>query len=322
MSNKHLFSRLKKSFISKGLLNGSALLNVFIILAVTFSGAVGVRAAGNQPPNPLIPVPMPAQAPAKEAIAQLPDTRLWYWDTGGNGIPVVLMHPASGSGLIWGYQQPAFAKAGYRVIGYSRRDYYKSDPAPKNNPGIASEDLQNLVEFLGIKKFHVVASAAGGSIAADYALSHGDRLLSMVISSNSAGARQGEIDEAARSIRPKIWDDIPVEIRELGPSYRGANPEGVKQWVDLSSRALTGERTAQKSANVITSQKLEDIKVPTLLITGDADMSTPPSVMRLVARRIRNSEMVIVTESGHSIYWEQPEVFNRTVLNFIGKHAK
>jgi pimeloyl-ACP methyl ester carboxylesterase len=49
---------------------------------------------------------------AKEALATLPDTRLWYWDTGGDGTPVVLVHPATGSALIWGYQQPAFAKAG------------------------------------------------------------------------------------------------------------------------------------------------------------------------------------------------------------------
>jgi len=55
---------------------------------------------------------VPAQAPAKEALASIADTHLWYWDTGGEGAPVVLLHPASGSGLIWGYQQSALAKAG------------------------------------------------------------------------------------------------------------------------------------------------------------------------------------------------------------------
>ena len=76
------------------------------------------------------------------------------------------------------------AKAGYRVIGYSRRSYYGSDPLPKENPGVASEDLHNLIEFLGIRKFHIVGSAAGGGVAADYAVSHPDRLLSLVINSN------------------------------------------------------------------------------------------------------------------------------------------
>ena len=104
----------------------------------------------------------PPQAPAREGIAAVADTHLWYWDTGGEGVPVVLLHPASGSGLIWGYQQPALAKAGYRVIGYSRRSYYNSDALAKDRPGIGSADLHALIELLGLKKFHVVASAAGG----------------------------------------------------------------------------------------------------------------------------------------------------------------
>ena len=60
---------------------------------------------------------------------------------------------------------------------------------PKDRPGIASEDLHNLIEFLGIKKSHAVGSAAGGGVAADYAVSHPDRLLSLVINSPwTAGA--------------------------------------------------------------------------------------------------------------------------------------
>jgi hypothetical protein len=53
----------------------------------------------------LASVPLPQPVPAKEALASLPDTRLWYWDTGGDGAPIVLVHPATGSALIWGYQQ-------------------------------------------------------------------------------------------------------------------------------------------------------------------------------------------------------------------------
>ena len=78
----------------------------------------------------------------------------------------MLLHPASGSALIWLYQQPVFAKAGYRVIGYSRRNYYNSELSPADNPGTASEDLQNLIEFLRLEKFHLVSSAAGGGVAA------------------------------------------------------------------------------------------------------------------------------------------------------------
>src|SRR5262249_56468383 len=49
--------------------------------------------------NPMVPIPIPQQVPAKEGMAQLPGTRLGYWDTGGNGTPVVFLHPAAGTTL-------------------------------------------------------------------------------------------------------------------------------------------------------------------------------------------------------------------------------
>jgi len=167
-----------------------------------------------------------------------------------------------------------------------------------------------------------VGSAAGGSIAVDYALSHPDRLLSLTVADNSAGVRDGEIVEAANSIRAKGFDDMAVEFRELGPSYRAANPEGAKLWTELAHKAVTGGEFRQMTANQITTAKIEAMKVPTLLITGDADLITPPSIMRMVARHIPGSEIVIAPESGHSTYWEQPDIFNRSLSGFFAKHLK
>jgi pimeloyl-ACP methyl ester carboxylesterase len=272
--------------------------------------------------DPLIPVPIPVQAPAKEGSAELPGTHLWYWDTGGAGVPVVFLHPATGSTLIWLYQQPVFAQAGFRVIAYSRRNHYKSDLAPEDNPGTGSEDLHNLMEFLGVEKFHAVSSAAGGSVATDYAFSHPERVLSLTVSSNNLAARNGYIAETATRIRPKEEKGLPRWFWELGPSYRAANPEGVEKWNELTRRSVTGKGARQILANLVTPAKLETLKVPTLLITGAADLVTPPSIMRMIARHIPDNEVVIVAESGHSPYWEQPEYFNRTVIDFIRRHAK
>jgi pimeloyl-ACP methyl ester carboxylesterase len=272
--------------------------------------------------DPMVPVPIPAQVAAKEGIAELPDTRLGYWDTGG-GEPVVFLHPASGSALVWLYQQPVFAKAGYRVIAYSRRNYYNSDSAPAANPGTGSEDLQNVMEFLGVDKFHIVASAAGGTVATDYAFSHPERLLSLTISSNNLAATEGYIAEAAaRVLDLPGWTELPRWFRELGPSYRGANPQGVALWTELVEKSETGRGAKQKLVNVVTPERLETLRVRTLLMTGAADLFTPPSIMRMIARHVPNHELVIVPECGHAIYWEQPEIFNRTVLDFIGRAAK
>ena len=272
--------------------------------------------------DPMIPVPIPEQVPAKEGMAELPGTRLGYWDTGGAGEPIVLLHPASGSALIWLYQQPVFARAGYRVIAYSRRNYYNSDLAPADNPGTASEDLQNLIEFLRLEKFHLVSSAAGGSVAADYALSHPERLLSLTVSSNNLAAATGYIAEAAAKIRIKEWDDLPRWFRELGPSYRAANPAGVQKWIELNHKSETGKGARQKLVNVVSPEKLETLRVHTLLMTGAADMFTSPSIMRMIARHVPDNEVVIAPECGHSIYWEQPEFFNRAVLGFIARRIK
>jgi pimeloyl-ACP methyl ester carboxylesterase len=74
------------------------------------------------------------------------------------------------------------------------------------------------------------------------------------------------------------------------------------------------------SRNRVTFAALETLKVPTLLLTGDADLYTPPPVLQLVASRIRGAESLVVDGAGHSAYWEQPEAFNRAVLDFIRKH--
>jgi pimeloyl-ACP methyl ester carboxylesterase len=270
--------------------------------------------------DPVAPVAMPQPVPAREGIAALGDTYLWYWDTGGDGEPIVLLHPASGSALIWGYQQPVFAKAGYRVIAYSRRGYYNSQAIDRANPGTGAGDLQRLADQLGLAKFHLVASAAGGSIASDYALSHPDRLLSLTVSSNQFGVADGEISAAAQRIRPRFWDDLPVEYRELGPSYRAVNPDGFVLWTQLERKSGADNNARQPLGHRITEAMLASLKVPTLVIAGAADLATPPSIARMLAERIPGSGLVIAPESGHSVYWEEPNLFNQAVLKFIAKH--
>ena len=59
--------------------------------------------------------------------------------------------------MIWAYQSPVFAKAGYHVIAYSWRGHHNSEPAPRENPGTASQDL---IAFLNIRKFYAVCVVA------------------------------------------------------------------------------------------------------------------------------------------------------------------
>jgi pimeloyl-ACP methyl ester carboxylesterase len=264
--------------------------------------------------------PMPAQVPAQEGVAALGDARLSYWDTGGGGEPVLLLHPNSGSALTWPYQQPVFSRAGYRVIAYSRRGHYGSSPVPAANPGSASDDLHRLVEFLRLGRFHIVASAGGCSVALDYALSHAERLHSLVLAGGRGGVEDADFVARTTALLPDGFDEMPAEFRELGPSYRAANPQGVQQWRELHLKAVTGNREGQDEVNDITWANLSGLRVPVLLLTGDADLYIPPSLLRTFAVAIPGSEMTIIPDAGHATYWEQPELFNRTVLNFLARH--
>ncbi len=280
-----------------------------------------VRAA--IPETLFAPVPIPVQAPAKEGLAALPGTKLFYWDTGGDGVPVILVHPATGSALFWPYQQPALAAAGFRVIGYSRRGYFGSDAADPTNAGVASEDLLALANFLGLKKFAAVASAAGCTVTLDFAMSHADRLLAAVVSGGSLGNMSDpEYLRANASVATKGFEEMPPEFRELGPSYRAANPAGVKAWIELEKKSLAGNRMGPKNANAFNWSTLGAITTPTLFLAGAADLYAPPALMRIAAAHVPGAEMQIFPECGHSAYWEQPAAFNRAVIEFVGQTIK
>jgi pimeloyl-ACP methyl ester carboxylesterase len=256
--------------------------------------------------------------------ADVPGVRLWYTDTGGTGVPVVFVHAATGSSRVWEHQVPAFVARGYRVITYDRRGFGRSaiDPAGAQ-PGTGADDLQALANHIGLDRFHLVGTAAGGIVSFDFALSFPRRLRSLVVANSIGGVQDEDYLELGRRLRPAPqFNAMPPAFRELGPSYRAANPAGTERWLALerSSRPEGPAPPAQTMRNRITFALLEGIAVPTLLLTGDADLYAPPAVLRLFAARIKSAESVVVPETGHSAYWEQPEIFNRTVLEFVRTH--
>ena len=62
------------------------------------------------------------------------------------------------------------------------------------------------------------------------------------------------------------------------------------------------------------------MQVPVLVISGEADLLSPPALMRLFAQHIPDCQFVTVPEAGHAAFWEQPDIWNRLVLEFIGHH--
>jgi len=264
--------------------------------------------------------PIPAQVPMTEGLVDLGNVRLWIWDTGGAGEAIVLLHPRSGSGEFYPYQLPAFAKAGYRTIAYSRRGQNASELGTDADSYFAADDLFKLMDHLEVERFHAVGNALGGYIALDAALSRPDRVASIVLACSMMGIAEPEFLKTLQSLRPKGFEQLPEELKELCPSYRAAYPEGAAEWKHRHERA--GTRSPVRLRNKITWDLLADLRVPTLLMTGDADLWMPPYLLRQAAEKIPNSTLMIVRDCGHAVQWEQPEIFNAAVLDFVRTKAR
>ena len=232
----------------------------------------------------------------------LPGVNLWYEDAGGNGAPVVFLHAASGTGDSWVHQLSAFASAGYRCITYDRRTWGRSKATdPAQQPGFARDDLHALVNNLSLERLHLVATAAGGIPALDYALSHPERVRSLVVANTIGGVQDESYLEVQRRLRPAEIQDLPVELRELGPSYRGTEPDGVARWLEIERSSRSGPTTpAQPLSEPITYSRLQSMQVPTLVLAGEADLLSPPALMRMLAAHIPSSLYASLSDAGHA----------------------
>jgi pimeloyl-ACP methyl ester carboxylesterase len=211
--------------------------------------------------------------------------------------------------------------AGYRCITYDLRGWGKSrQPDPLADPGYLSDDLEALTQALGLGRFLLVAAAYGGMGALDYALRFPDRLRAFVLATSQGAIVDPDYAEIISRIVPAELHAVPIELREVGPSYRAENPAGVQRWLDII-HAAGGERAPRQARFLkLTLALLETLRVPTLVLAADADLLAPPSLMRLLAERIPGSEFAVIADAGHSAHWERPEAWNRTVLEFLARH--
>lgn len=285
------------------------------IVAAAMAVALAAGPVSSQPPPA-------AAAPPREGHVDAPGARLFYIDSGGAGPAVVLLHAGTGSARVWEHQWAPLAQAGYRVVAYDRRGYGRTTTEPSSPAVAAADDLHALTATLRLDRFHLVGTAAGGIVAIDFALTYPDRLRSLVVANSLGGVTDEAYVALGRRLRPPAFAALPPDLRELGPQYRAANPEGTDRWLALehASRAPGPPPPPQPSRQRVTFQQLEGLRVPTLLVTGGADMYTPPAALQLFAARIPGAATVVVPDVGHSAFWEAPAAFNQAVLAFVDRH--
>lgn len=255
-----------------------------------------------------------------EGYADVGGARLWYWDTEGPSAALILCHPASQGCLVWENQRETFARAGYRVIGYSRRGHHPSGTEPTDAPGTTVDDLAGLMDVLGVDQAHILGAAAGGITALGFACRFPTRVLSLVL----AGTIFAPDEDDWRAMHARldvasIKGAASTAFLELGPAYRAANPEGTARFATLSGQAV-GDKGGfnQPTGAKVTWAAIKALNMPVLLMTGEADLYSPPPMQELVAGHLKNPALVTMPSIGHAPYWEAPDLFNEAVMGFLG----
>jgi len=258
---------------------------------------------------------------AAGVFVDLPNAKLWMTDTGGTGDPIILLHANTGTSEIWQKQTPALAQAGYRVIAFDRPGWGKSVVREGQKPISVAEDLDALADHLRLSKFHLLGTAGGGYIALDYAAWRPERLKSLVIAASGLGLTGDEeaIAFRKRAAIPGFERQLP-EVREMSPSYRGMNPEGVARWKEIDEHAMQAGAVVPPLRTPNTDEKIASITTPILVIAGGVDLTTPSGAIRLWAKHLKTYDWLLVPEAGHAVAWEQPDAFNQGVLAFLRKH--
>jgi pimeloyl-ACP methyl ester carboxylesterase len=282
------------------------------------AGVMGAAALGGH-------ATLPARAGENSvsgAYAELPGVKLWFTDSGGTGTPIVLLHANTGTSAAWASQVESFSLAGYRVIAFDRRGWGKSiaNPATGPQPGNIAGDLDALADYLKLDRFHLLGVAGGGFAALDYAAWHPEKLRSLVIGASTGQVADKEIADFIARIEIPDLRKQPAVYREVGPSYRGANPDGTRRWIEIEEHARQTGAPSQPLRTPNTFAKLEAIPTLTLVMAADADLLAPPALMRIWASHLKNHDWALMPDSGHAIAWEQPLTFNKKVLEFVKRY--
>jgi 3-oxoadipate enol-lactonase len=138
----------------------------------------------------------------------------------------------------------------------------------------------------------------------------------LVLANSTGGIRDSELDvhfDAIKTWHPRqIWagayaSDFPQREPTLAFLYQQVTAWNVRRPANLGAQL-----ELVYSAAPIVAQR-----IPTLFLTGEDDILIPPRLVKRVAQQIPHAQFVTIPASGHSPYFERPEIWNRIVLDFL-----
>ncbi len=254
-----------------------------------------------------------------------------YYEVHGEGFPLVWSHEFAGDYRSWAAQVRFFSHR-YRVVTYNARGYPPSD-VPADGDAYtqeqAVEDLRGLLEHLGITQAHIGGLSMGGNVALNFGLDHPELARSLIVAGTGTGSTDPDafrerVNERAAHMEAQGMGGMadyaqgPARVQLLRK-----DPMGWREFADqLSEHSSIGSahtfRGVQGRRPPIfeLEPRLRNLAVPTLIMTGDEDEPCiEPSIF--MKRTIPTSGLVVFPQAGHAINLEDPDLFNRTVSDFL-----
>jgi pimeloyl-ACP methyl ester carboxylesterase len=254
-----------------------------------------------------------------------------YYEEHGAGRPVVLAYGIGGNATMWEPNVAALA-AGHRLILWEPRGHARSE-SPEDPVRVTFDhwvsDLHDLLDHLTLPRAVVGGLSLGGGISTRFALRHPERVDALlVVDSSSAAGLPLSVDNLvmrARSIKVTLeggMDAMAEFAIASNPNVAGRlklDPSARREILDyyrmLTPIGYANALRALLQMDYITD-RLHEIRVPTLLVCGDEDPSL--GAMRVMEQKVKDARFVLLSPAGHFANRDQSAAFNRAVLDFLG----
>jgi len=235
-----------------------------------------------------------------------------YYQTQGDGPAIVLLHDGLLSSVTWDDTWEPLA-ARHRVIRYDRRGYGRSELPTQSYS--STEDLQKLLTYLKVEHAVIVGSSSGGALAIDFAIAHPEMVDGLfLIGPVLHGMEFSEQfrERARRNNEPMQRDDIKAVAKNwsedkflLAGASEGACRKIYEQLVANADK-VKFENRFEESLSPPASKRLSEIKAPTLIVVGEADIADVHAHSKAISTGIRGSSVEVIKGAGHLIQLEKP----------------
>jgi 3-oxoadipate enol-lactonase len=254
--------------------------------------------------------------------------RIHYLDPNPEGTSsILLLHGLGANADSWVLQIPALVGAGYRPIAIDTPGFGES-PYDGQGWSIArmADELATLVQEIGVAPPDVIGLSMGGIIAQQYALDFPHLVRKLVLVSTFAVLRPDSLNDWLYFFQRFILVNtlgLTAQARAVARRiFPGTQDAPLREMlVETISRAdPRAYRRAMTSLGTFNSLKrLGEIKVPTLIVTGDQDTTVTPTRQQILVDSIAGARQVLIPGAGHAVPVDQADIFNQVLLNFLGE---